>query len=73
MNAQKKEVEDTDALIERYRREIEDLKKRLGEREREVEFSGLGLARGGSIKRRLSLKEVCFFLSLSLISLPYSN
>jgi len=33
LNAQKREVVDTDALIERYRKEIEDLKKRLAEKE----------------------------------------
>jgi centromeric protein E len=33
LNAKKKEVVDTDALIERYRLEIEDLKRRLAERE----------------------------------------
>jgi len=56
LNAQKKEVEDTDALIERYRKEIEDLKTRLAEREREVMVVG----RRGSIgvKRRLSVREV---------------
>ncbi|KAJ7288318.1 hypothetical protein C8J57DRAFT_1214494 [Mycena rebaudengoi] len=36
LNAQKREVVDTDALIECYRKEIEDLKKRLEEREREA-------------------------------------
>ncbi|KAG6895392.1 hypothetical protein C0992_001525 [Termitomyces sp. T32_za158] len=36
LNAQKKEVVDTDALIERYRKEIEDLKRRLSEREAEA-------------------------------------
>lgn len=33
LNARKKEVVDADALIERYRKEIEDLKRRLTERE----------------------------------------
>ncbi|KAL0572588.1 Kinesin-like protein kip2 [Marasmius crinis-equi] len=33
LNAQKKEILDTDALIERYRKEIEDLKKRLADKE----------------------------------------
>jgi centromeric protein E len=33
LSAQKKEVVDMDALIELYRKEIEDLKKRLSERE----------------------------------------
>lgn len=33
MHAQKKEIIDTDALIERYRKEIDDLKRRLEEKE----------------------------------------
>ncbi|PPQ69904.1 hypothetical protein CVT24_003238 [Panaeolus cyanescens] len=37
LDAKKKEVVDTDALIERYRKEIEELKKRLDEKERELE------------------------------------
>jgi centromeric protein E len=48
LNAQKKEVVDTDALIERYRKEIEDLKNRLAEREAEVPVRS----------RRLSAREV---------------
>ncbi|TEB23012.1 kinesin-domain-containing protein [Coprinellus micaceus] len=47
LNAQKKEVVDTDALIERYRKEIEDLKKRLAEREADSPVKG----------RRLSARE----------------
>ncbi|KAJ2924618.1 hypothetical protein H1R20_g12471, partial [Candolleomyces eurysporus] len=47
LNAQKKEVVDTDALIERYRKEIEDLKKRLAEREAEAPVRN----------RRLSARE----------------
>ena len=45
------EVKDVDALIERYRKEIEDLKARLVEREREV----IDVGRQGSVgvKRRL--------------------
>ena len=49
LHAQKKEVVDTEALIERYRREIEDLKKRLAEREADVPVRS----------RRLSAREVC--------------
>ncbi|PFH47916.1 hypothetical protein AMATHDRAFT_150971 [Amanita thiersii Skay4041] len=49
LNAQKKEVVDTDALIERYRKEIEDLKHRLAEREKEAELHA------GS--RRMSTRE----------------
>ena len=40
---------DTDALIERYRKEIEDLKNRLAEREADSPVKG----------RRLSAREVC--------------
>ncbi|KAG6873718.1 hypothetical protein C0995_012182 [Termitomyces sp. Mi166 len=47
LNAQKKEVVDTDALIERYRKEIEDLKRRLAEREAEAPVRN----------RRLSARE----------------
>ncbi|KIL66902.1 hypothetical protein M378DRAFT_185909 [Amanita muscaria Koide BX008] len=49
LNAQKKEVVDTEALIERYKKEIEDLKQRLAEREHEAEVH--------SPSRRLSTKE----------------
>jgi hypothetical protein len=49
---------DTDALIERYRKEIEDLKQRLAEREAAIEH-GEGGGRVASIKgRRLSAREV---------------
>jgi centromeric protein E len=48
LNAKKNEVVDTDALIERYRLEIEDLKRRLSEREREAPVKS----------RRLSAQEV---------------
>ncbi|KII86718.1 hypothetical protein PLICRDRAFT_163991 [Plicaturopsis crispa FD-325 SS-3] len=47
LNAQRKEVVDTDALIERYRKEIEDLKARLAEREAEAPVRS----------RRLSARE----------------
>jgi centromeric protein E len=36
LSAKKKEVVDTDALIERYRKEIEDLKNKLADREAEA-------------------------------------
>jgi len=49
LNAQKKEVVDTDALIERYQKEIKDLKKRLAEREQSEPVRS----------RRLSAREVC--------------
>ncbi|TBU48538.1 kinesin-domain-containing protein [Dichomitus squalens] len=48
LHAQKKEVVDTDALLERYRKEIEELRKRLAEKE----------APDGPVKgRRLSARE----------------
>lgn len=47
LNAKKKEIVDTDALIERYRKEIEDLKNKLSEREAEAP----------SRTRRLSARE----------------
>lgn len=50
LDAKKKEVVDTDALIERYRKEIEELKKRLDEKERELD---------APVKnRRLSARDV---------------
>ena len=46
-------------MIERYRKEIEDLKARLAEKEREV--MDVGGRRGSiGIKRRLSTREVLF-------------
>lgn len=47
LHAQKKEVVDTDALLERYRKEIEELKKRLSEKEKDGPVKG----------RRLSARE----------------
>ncbi|KAF5386439.1 hypothetical protein D9757_005841 [Collybiopsis confluens] len=41
LHAQKKQVIDTDALIERYRKEIEDLRSRLEEKENMLENSGV--------------------------------
>ncbi|KAF7314318.1 Kinesin-like protein [Mycena kentingensis (nom. inval.)] len=52
LNAQKKEIVDTDALIERYRKEIEDLKRRLSEREEEASRDAPNLR-----TRRLSARE----------------
>jgi centromeric protein E len=60
LNAKKKEVVDTDALLERYRQEIEELKNRLTEKEKEAEAPEKG--------RRLSAREVN-----SLCHLPKSN
>ncbi|KAI8986071.1 kinesin-domain-containing protein [Trametes punicea] len=47
LHAQKKEVVDTDALLERYRKEIEELRKRLAEKEAEAPVRS----------RRLSARE----------------
>ena len=47
LHAQKKEVVDTDALLERYRKEIEELKKRLSEKEKDAPVKS----------RRLSARE----------------
>ncbi|CAE6428309.1 unnamed protein product [Rhizoctonia solani] len=47
LHATKKEVVDTDALLEKYRKEIEDLKRRLDEREKDAP----------SRNRRLSARE----------------
>ncbi|KAK0202275.1 kinesin-like protein [Desarmillaria ectypa] len=55
LNAQKKEIVDTDALIERYRKEIEDLKARLAEKEAAVDDRRQSSS--ASVKRRLSVKE----------------
>jgi centromeric protein E len=49
--ATRKEVMDTEALIERYRKEIEELKRRLDEREREAPVRN----------RRLSARDVRVF------------
>ena len=48
LHAQKKEVIDTDALLQRYKKEIEELKQRLTERE----------AGAPTRNRRLSAREV---------------
>jgi centromeric protein E len=50
LSAKKREVVDTDALLERYRQEIEELKKRLSEKEKEAEAP--------AESRRLSAREV---------------
>ena len=48
LNATRKEVVDTEALLERYRKEIDELRKRLAEKEAEAP----------ALKRRLSAREV---------------
>ncbi|KDQ51297.1 hypothetical protein JAAARDRAFT_41369 [Jaapia argillacea MUCL 33604] len=51
LNAQKKEIVDTEALLERYKSEIDDLRRRLEEREAEA------LVPVGAKSRRLSAQE----------------
>ena len=51
-----------DALIEQYRKEIEDLKARLVEQEREV--IDVGCRGSVGVKRRLSAREVGFLFML---------
>ncbi|KAI6156500.1 P-loop containing nucleoside triphosphate hydrolase protein [Pisolithus thermaeus] len=46
LHAKKKEVVDTEALIERYRKEIEELKRKLTEREAEAPARSRGLSAG---------------------------
>ena len=52
LHATKKEIIDNDALIERYRKEIEDLKRKLAERDEERPVAKLG--------RRPSAREVSY-------------
>lgn len=59
MNATKKEIVDTEALIERYRNEIEDLKRRLEEKEKDAPAKA----------RRLSAREVGLAHDVFLVSL----
>jgi len=56
LHAKKTEVVDTDALIERYRKEIEELKARLAEREAQAPVRN----------RRLFAREVKFLPHLLL-------
>jgi len=62
LNATKKEIVDTEALIERYRSEIEDLKRKLEDKEKEAPTRS----------RRLSAREVnpdfvTFFIALMIL------
>ncbi|KAG5652520.1 hypothetical protein H0H81_004751 [Sphagnurus paluster] len=58
LNAQKKEVVDTDALIERYRKEIEDLKKRLSEREAEAPVRSRRLSAREQVDESKAMKDL---------------
>ena len=63
LSAKKKEVVDTDALIERYRKEIEELKGKLADREAEAPQRN----------RRMSAQEVCGSLNRIPLSLRASH
>ncbi|KAG5640776.1 hypothetical protein DXG03_007236 [Asterophora parasitica] len=58
LNAQKKEIVDTDALIERYRKEIEDLKKRLAEREAEAPVRNRRLSTREQVDESKAMKDL---------------
>ncbi|KAG2125626.1 P-loop containing nucleoside triphosphate hydrolase protein [Suillus cothurnatus] len=58
LNAKKKEVVDTDALIERYRKEIEDLKSKLSEREAEAPARTRRLSAREQIDESKAMKDL---------------
>ncbi|TFK34801.1 kinesin-like protein [Crucibulum laeve] len=58
LNAQKKEIVDTDALIERYRKEIEDLKARLAEREADVPVRSRRLSAREQVDESRAMKDL---------------
>ncbi|KIK52881.1 hypothetical protein GYMLUDRAFT_265283 [Collybiopsis luxurians FD-317 M1] len=57
LHAQKKQVVDTEALIERYRKEIEDLRRRLEEKENLLDTNGKDEEPLKAKKRRMSAQE----------------
>ncbi|EGO19218.1 hypothetical protein SERLADRAFT_453721 [Serpula lacrymans var. lacrymans S7.9] len=58
LNAKKKEVLDTDALIERYRKEIEDLKNKLSEREAEAPVRNRRLSAREQLDESKAMKDL---------------
>ncbi|KAF9525897.1 P-loop containing nucleoside triphosphate hydrolase protein [Crepidotus variabilis] len=58
LNAKKKEVVDTDALIERYRKEIEELKARLAEREADAPVRNRRLSAREQIDESKAMKDL---------------
>ncbi|KIJ17540.1 hypothetical protein PAXINDRAFT_73078 [Paxillus involutus ATCC 200175] len=58
LNAKKKEVVDTDALIERYRKEIEELKNKLTEREVEAPVRSRRLSAREQIDESKAMKDL---------------
>ncbi|KAF9222920.1 kinesin-domain-containing protein [Gyrodon lividus] len=58
LNAKKKEVVDTDALIERYRKEIEELRNKLAEREAEAPVRNRRLSAREQIDESKAMKDL---------------
>ncbi|KAG2066908.1 kinesin-domain-containing protein [Suillus decipiens] len=58
LNAKKKEIVDTDALIERYRKEIEELKNKLSEREAEAPARTRRLSAREQIDESKAMKDL---------------
>ncbi|KAG9308915.1 P-loop containing nucleoside triphosphate hydrolase protein [Chiua virens] len=58
LSAKKKEVVDTDALIERYRKEIEELKQKLAEREAEAPERNRRLSAREQIDESKAMKDL---------------
>ncbi|OJA19520.1 hypothetical protein AZE42_03209 [Rhizopogon vesiculosus] len=58
LNAKKKEIVDTDALIERYRKEIEDLRSKLAEREAEAPVRTRRLSAREQIDESKAMKDL---------------
>ncbi|KAF9240174.1 P-loop containing nucleoside triphosphate hydrolase protein [Melanogaster broomeanus] len=58
LNAKKKEVVDTDALIERYRMEIEELKNKLAEREADAPVRNRRLSAREQIDESKAMKDL---------------
>ncbi|KAF8877088.1 P-loop containing nucleoside triphosphate hydrolase protein [Infundibulicybe gibba] len=58
LNAQKHELVDTDALIERYRKEIEDLKRRLAEREADAPVRTRRLSAREQVDESKAMKDL---------------
>ncbi|KAI0059583.1 kinesin-domain-containing protein [Artomyces pyxidatus] len=58
LNAKKKEVVDTDALLERYRQEIDELKKRLAEKEAEAPVKSRRLSAREQLDESKAMKDL---------------
>ncbi|KAI6113987.1 P-loop containing nucleoside triphosphate hydrolase protein [Pisolithus sp. B1] len=58
LHAKKKEVVDTEALIERYRKEIEELKRKLTEREAEAPARSRGLSAREQVDESKAMRDL---------------